>query len=100
MTPSHIAAEKCEMMKSNNKQCLTTTAACDGKSLPPESGFPSSSFPVDPDFCVKIPFQLLTFVLTSVKRNSNPTQNLKTFTFNLMTKYLNLSDLLKDSSIC
>jgi hypothetical protein len=55
---------------------------------------------VDPDFCVKIPFQLLTFVLTSVKRNSNPTQNLKTFTFNLMTKYLNLSDLLKDSSIC
>jgi hypothetical protein len=55
---------------------------------------------VDPDFCVKIPFQLLTFVLSSVKRHSNPTRNLKTFTFNLMTKYLNLSDLLKDSSIC
>jgi hypothetical protein len=30
-------------------------------------GSPSSSFPVDPDFCVKIPSQLLTLDLTFVK---------------------------------
>jgi hypothetical protein len=47
----------CEMNKTYNKQWPTTTAECDGKSSPPEPGSPSSSFPVDPDFCVKIPSQ-------------------------------------------
>ena len=43
----------CEMTKSNNKHWLTRTAECDGKPLPPVPGSPSSSFPVDPDLCVK-----------------------------------------------
>ena len=84
-TPSHIAAEMCEMMKSNNKQCLTTTAVCDGKSSPPESGFPSSSFPVDPDFCVTTSFQILTLALSYCQSDiSNPSTKIsRHFIFNL-----------------
>jgi hypothetical protein len=38
-------------------------------------GSPSSSFPVGPDFCVKIPSHLLTLALTSVKRTSQILHN-------------------------
>jgi hypothetical protein len=52
---------------------------------------PSSSFPVDPDFCVTTSFQLLTLTLSYCQSNNlNPTQKIsRSFIFNLkstMTK--------------
>jgi hypothetical protein len=85
----------CETTMNNNGQRFSTTAGSDGKPSPPRTGFdpppPSSSFPVDPDFCVTTPFQLLTLTLSYCQSDiSNPTLEIsRHFTFNLkstMTK--------------
>jgi hypothetical protein len=84
----------CETTMNNNGQRFSTTAGSDGKPSPPRTGFdppPSSSFPVDPDFCVTTPFQLLTLTLSYCQSDiSNPTPEIsRHFTFNLkstMTK--------------
>jgi hypothetical protein len=72
----------CETTMNNNGQRFSTTAGSDGKPSPPRTGFdptPSSSFPVDPDFCVTTPFQLLTLALLIAKVTfESYTKNLKT----------------------